>query len=236
MRRFAAVPVLALAFAVACDKRPTSPDRAQPEVAGRASFQVVPQQSDQPCMGSLPPGTYDNVIVPPGQFCFISNSTIRGNLKALPGSLGLNTFNNTIAGSVQADKVLQFVNLVFDRVGGNVDINDGTGFFYAAQVLTLSSGNITVIKNTNQVVVNGNRVAGNIKVEDNRNLFFMLVQGNNVRENIQVFKNTGTGFKTVSFNTAGESVQCKENQQPFFGNPNFAPVLEGQCGVPPTPF
>jgi hypothetical protein len=238
MRRFAAVPVLALAVAVACDKRPTSPDRAQPEVAG-PSFQVVPQQvpSDQPCMGTLPPGTYQNVFVPPGQFCFLFNSTLTGNLKAEAGSLGLSTFNNTIAGSIQADKVVQFVSLFLDRVGGNVDIADGTGFFYGVFNLTLSTGNIQVIKNRNQVSIQANQVlGGNIKVEDNIITSFMSVFGNNVRQNIQVFKNTGSGFKSVQFNTAGETITCAENTPPFIGNPNFAPKLERQCGVPPTPF
>jgi hypothetical protein len=237
MRRFTTVPVLALAFAVACDKRPTSPDRAQPEVGG-PSLQVTPQQvpSDQQCVG-LPPGTYHNVFVPPGAFCLLFNSTLTGNLKAEAGSRGLNTFNNIINGSIQADKVELFVFLFQDRVGGNVDIADGPGFFYGGSSLTVPQGNIHIIKNSNLVFANANIVGGNIKIEDNINVDVgMFVFANNVRQNLQVFKNTGTGPKFVQSNTAGESVQCKENQPPFVGSPNFAPKLEDQCGEPPTPF
>jgi hypothetical protein len=241
MRRFATVPVLALAFAVACDKRPTSPDRAQPAVGGRPSYQVVPQQgpSDQSCVGTLPPGTYQNVFVPPGASCFLSNSTLTGNLVALPGSKELTTQNNRIAGSIQADSVVNAVSLFQDEVGGNVEISDGPGSFYGALNLTLSQGNIHLIKNSGSLFVRGNRLlGGNLKVEDNAVFFIMFVFENDVRQNIQVFKNVnfGPGFKNVTFNTAGESVQCKENAPPFIGTPNVAPKLEGQCAVPPTPF
>src|SRR5687768_7364987 len=99
MRRFIALPVIAFSSAVACDNSlTTAPDTDQ---RLRPSFQAG--SSDHECIGFLPSGTYQNVIVPPGQSCTMFFTTVRGNLKVLEGS-SLNATGNTVQGSVQADK------------------------------------------------------------------------------------------------------------------------------------
>jgi hypothetical protein len=35
------------------------------------------------CNGVLPPGTYDNIIVPPNASCAIAGSIVKGNITAL---------------------------------------------------------------------------------------------------------------------------------------------------------
>jgi hypothetical protein len=143
--------------------------------------------------------------------------------------------------------------LVANNVLSNGNITISENVIPAGAVARIDNntvpGNIHVIKNSGgELQVNGNIIpnlvqptipgAGNVKVEDNvipapHRLF---VQFNRTYQNVQVFKNTGTGTKFVNGNNASESVQCWENTQPFFGNPNTAPKLEGQCGVPPTTF
>jgi hypothetical protein len=232
MRRITAVPA-ALLLAVACSDTTTGP--IQPKDID-PSFQS--SDSEVHCQGFLT-GTFQNVIVRSGAFCSLFNSVLTGNLKALPGSQ-LSTLNNTIAGSIQADGAT-FVDIVGDRVGGNIEIVGGpagsqAGFLdYRVLGATVMEGNIHVLKNQRTVFVQQNTlVKGNIQVEDNFNLVDFIVLANSVPRNIQVYKNMGSGPKTVAFNIAGQSVQCFENQQPFNGQPNTAPNLEGQCGLPPT--
>jgi hypothetical protein len=203
------------------------------------SFQS--SDSDVECHGGLT-GTFQNVIVTSGSFCFLFNSTLTGNLKILPGGQ-VTTTNNTIAGDIQADKAL-FVDLIRDRVGGNIEIFEGPGrdpfmfgfLDYRVREATVLEGNIHVMKNQGNVFVEQNTlVKGNIQVEDNFNLFQLIVEHNQVPRNIQAYKNMGSGPKVVRFNIAGQSVQCFENQPVFAGFPNTAPNLEGQCGVTPSP-
>jgi hypothetical protein len=241
MRRFAALPALGLAFAVACEAVSTAPKRLGPDAAG-PSFNGAP--SDQPCVGTLPPGTYQNVFVPRGASCVLSNSTLTGNLEALEGSLSLITSDNRIAGNIQADKVVEGVRLLRDEVGGDVNIVEGRGSFYLVLGLTLSKGNINVIKSNNNIQIHLNRVLnGNIKAEDNTANLFFSVQANMVFDpvrrtggNVQVFKNTGTGPKLILNNTARENVQCKENVPLLIGTPNFTiqGKVEDQCAPAPV--
>jgi hypothetical protein len=74
---------------------------------------------------------------------------------------------------------------------------------------------------------------GNVKIEQNLIIGFMLVVGNEIAGNLQAFGNRGPGDKTVQGNVVGESVQCFENDEPFVGAPNTASKSEGQCAPPP---
>jgi hypothetical protein len=236
MRRFPAAPVLAVLFALACGETTTGP--VEPKDI-KPLLQST--ESEVHCIGFLIGGTFQNVTVPTGTFCSLQDAVLTGNLKALPGSQ-LSTLNNTIAGDIQADKAL-FVDLVGDRVGGNIEIVDGNpegssqaGFLdYRVRGATVFQGNIHIIKNRGNVFVEQNVLdKGNIKVEDNFNLIQLLVQDNQVPGNIQVFKNSGSGPKVVRDNVAGQAIQCWENVPILFAEGNVAPKLEGQCAVPPA--
>src|SRR5687768_14546711 len=66
---------------------------------------------DTVCVGVLLPGTYENVVVPPGLACFIAGSTINGNIKNY-GDLRVEA-PTTIRGSIEADPGHQRVFLNF---------------------------------------------------------------------------------------------------------------------------
>jgi len=208
---------------------------------------------DARCVGFLPPGTYDNVVVPRDTDCNLSGSTVRGNVMVLRGA-SLFSSGNQIGGNLQGDRP-RFVGSLGDTIGGNFSVTGATGmpgFSFPPFSLNvfvcgarLPDGNISVKKSVNGTVAvgsqlgacPGNTVAkGNIQVQDN---FIpappeaLAVSGNTVGGNIQVFKNRGPGQKMVAANTVRQNLQCKENDEPFVGAPNVARNAEGQCSATP---
>jgi hypothetical protein len=196
------------------------------------------------CTGVVTLGVFDNVVVPEGAFCDISNSQIRGNIKALRDSTLFVAGNNQIGGNVEGDKARDVE--IFNR-GGLPNVIQGNGVIVEDSIETficgavLPRGDIIVVKNRGALLGiggpfctvffgGGNTVErGNIKVEDNVITSSFEVSDNRVGQNLQVFKNTGPASKRVANNTVGESVQCFDNTPPFVGGPNFGPKREGQC-------
>jgi hypothetical protein len=203
----------------------------------------VMSASDTPCVGLLT-GTFDNVVVPPGATCFLTNSTVAGNVKALENSRLFIT-SSTVFGNVNGDKA-DTVRVSDSTVRQDISIKEGgPGPGFSGTIIcrtTVQEGNIQVERMVGEVVIGHPTICGaplnsvlkgNIKVQDNvitaGGGFFGLRVGNNVAQNLQVVRNTDAGLKTVSGNTAGESIQCFENTPPFVGGPNTAPNKEGQC-------
>jgi hypothetical protein len=212
MNRFAAVAVLALVLAVACDDA-TAPDRDQRQVGGPL-FQEVP--SDAQCMGTLPPGpTYQNVIVPEGQTCTITGLTITGNITALARSRLMAT-NNTVGGNIQAVKA-ERVRVDGGTVGGGISIVEGPGtpplgfsfpFDYDIRRVRLAR-DIYLSKNRGFIFVTENTLpTGNITaVENVIDLNAQLnINTNAVEEGgIHVLKNKGG------------NIRIETNRLPVFG-------------------
>lgn len=198
---------------------------------------------DTLCVGALT-GVHDDVVVPEGATCDISAAQIKGNVKALPGSILRITGGTTVGGSIEGDKPnnVQLFG-VGNVVHGNIQVKEGGNGVQGVSVcgFTLPDGGILIEKINGGIFVGGpgcaafgggNNVGkGNIKVEDNfiTPAFGLQVGQNQVAQNIQVFKNKGPGAKSVQGNTAAESIQCFDNDAPFVGGPNTAPKTEGQC-------
>lgn len=200
--------------------------------------------NDFQCVGFVTAGVFDNVVVPPGAFCDITNSQIAGNIKALADSTLFVAGNNRIGGNVEGDKARDVE--IFNR-GGPPNVIQGNGVIVEDTIETficgavIPNGNIVIVKNRGGFLGiggpfcagffgGGNTVErGNIKVEDSLIAASLEVSDNTVGQNLQVFKNLGSGSKRVANNTVGESVQCFDNALPFVGGPNFAPKREGQC-------
>jgi len=184
---------------------------------------------------TLPPGTYDNVVVPPGARCFLANAQVKGSVKALENSR-LFGYSNTVLGNVIGDKA-EVVVFNSSTVRENIDIKEGEVNDRGRDVdifrTTVQEGNIKIEKMTGDIAVEASRVLkGDIQVFDNIIIGRFLGLENllsNVGQNFQVFKNTGPGDKMVVGNTVGENLQCFENTPPFLGGPNEAQKAEGQC-------
>jgi hypothetical protein len=191
------------------------------------------------CTGVLPPGTYDNIVVPKGETCFLSNSIVRGNVRALENSR-LEARDNTILGNVMGNKAdvvdLQSANPgVPDIVEGNIHIKQGNDLALVCGQ-TLPSGNIHIEKFGPEaegvgvgddefcpgVVGGGGNILekGNVQVKDNTVAGNLGVDQNQVDGNVLVYKNSGPGNKTVAFNTVTKNLQCKDNDPPFLVGPN----------------
>jgi hypothetical protein len=184
------------------------------------------------CVGTLPSGTYDQVLVPPGATCTLSGSTVRGNVKALDHSF-LSASNNHILGNVDGEHTRTI--WVFDNlVEGNIRIRGGgTAESGPADVAIarnlLPQGNIHIAGSVGEIVAQGNIVQkGNLQVREILTTTHSHIVGNQVSGQVQVFRDQGPGSKQVQGNTAGR-VQCFQNAEPFVGGPNSALITQGQC-------
>jgi hypothetical protein len=193
---------------------------------------------DTECTGAPVPmtGTFDNIVVPPGESCFLLDSTVMGNVLALAGSQ-LEMHNNDVLGNVQADGAQRVEIENGNTVRGNIEFkelmasNDQIGIFD-----TTVQGNIQIEGGSILVLfVRANVVSkGNIKVEENTFNEFAVIDVNSVGQNLQVFKNRATDFMEVfgNMNDGGGNLQCTENTAPLFFsfNPGWpADKKEGQC-------
>lgn len=187
---------------------------------------------DERCVGTRS-GTFENVYVPVGQTCTLQNSTVRGNVKALPSSRLFMT-NNRVQGNIDGDEAV-LVHVRGGTVGGSIQIKEANNSSVLGASISggtvLTQGNIQIEKmNTGGILVADVVLRkGNIKVEENRTRSRFEVVRNRVAQNVQVFKNLGTNAKFVRNNTIGQIVQCKENQAPFTGGPNRAGDAQDQC-------
>lgn len=191
---------------------------------------------DTPCVGALT-GTFDNVVVPGGATCILSNSLVHGSVKALEGSR-LFMRDDTVRGNVEGDKALS-VQILRSLLLGNVHISEaGDPTFVSAAVLrsVLTGGDIQIERGRFPLgdwrVEDNVLRKGNIEVEENDSTFNSRVRDSDVAGNVQVFKNLGTGAKVVRGNTVGGNLQCKENTPPFIGRPNVVTGnAEDQCAM-----
>jgi hypothetical protein len=209
------------------------------------------------CEGTLPTGVYDNVVVPEGTFCNLSDSIVRGNVTALERSrlvMVRDEANGNVKGLQQAEVVIvdtevrgnikgdkaDVVAVITSIVSGNIHIVGANvpGPFGPVSAYVhgtrLPQGNIHIEKNTTLGVIIGNTVLekGNVKIAENvvhSPIFGLVIRANQVAGNMQVFKNSGPAEKFVQFNDIRAALRCFENTAPFIGGPNLAQKAEGQC-------
>jgi hypothetical protein len=221
------LPILAAALAAGACRDATQSLPFEPTKPLLNSASTAP---DVECVGFFPPGTYGNVTVPPGAFCFLMNSVVHGNVKALQDSRLLMN-QDEVHGNVEGDKADQ-VQVFASTVGGSIVAkeavaSDAVVFIERTQVRE----NIIVEKLAGPflIVDASTTEVGNIQITENvvERLFFVRI--NNVAQNLQVFKNTGPAMKQVLGNIVSQSIQCFENDPPLLGGPNTAPKKEGQC-------
>jgi hypothetical protein len=189
------------------------------------------------CNGTLPPGTYDNIIVPPGATCTINGSVIRGSVLALRDSR-LFMSSDQVVDFIKGDGA-DIVHIVATTVGEQIFLHNGT-LSGGGGFLNVLISNGTVVRNGNIhvqnmqadiiAIMNVTVERGSIELIDNVTETFLQTEFNVVGANVDVFRNSGAGGKFITNNTAGVAVRCFENTGAFFvGGPNFAPSRQGQC-------
>jgi hypothetical protein len=211
----------------------------------------VAPANDTTCVGTLPAGTYDNVVVPNGASCSLDDSHIvTGNIKVFGG---LQLRGTDVRGNVEGDEADWFGMTDTSgtgagtptRVGGNVSMKKTVGNppFRAANFVcdnTKIVGNLQIEESPAAAdwgigvdpylpfCFAGAHIGGNYQASKNAGDLFH--RQNVIAEDFQLFDNVG-GVKDLFFNTIGENLQCDKNTPPPVGSGNTARQKEGQCAA-----
>lgn len=155
------------------------------------------------CVGTLPPGTYNNVTVPKNATCDLDGTNvILGNVVAQAGSI-LRIHGTHIGGNLQDQ---HGANLVVNgaTIGGSVQVAHVTGGAGIAD--TIVGGDGQVFNNTAGIfTISSNHFGGNLQVNNN------------------------TGDVTVEGNVIENNLDCQNNQPPPASGVNIAKHYGGQC-------
>jgi hypothetical protein len=148
---------------------------------GALAMLVAPAQAgDTTCAGPLT-GTFDNIIVPSGGNCNLTNSTVTGNVKVLSGG-GLQIGRSTVWGNVEAEEGhLYFGISNQSEIRGNV-IAKGT------------TGSVAAFGNHNYLCATD--VRGDVQIERSSasspwsiGALIQCARGNQIDGNLNAFKN-----------------------------------------------
>ncbi len=174
-------------------------------ITGALVVSIGVQADDTPCTGQLS-GNYDNVVVPAGATCQLTDARLEGNVKVEPNGALILSGRTFIQGNVQSEDGGRYVRILGPsvRIGGNIQIKKN----YEASAIQP-----------------GATIEGNVQYEDNSGSLFAA--GAFIGGDLQAFKNTG-GL-TLTRNTIRQNLQCKENAPAPTGSANSAGSKEDQC-------
>jgi hypothetical protein len=191
------------------------------------------------CEGTLA-GTFENVIVPPGGFCFLVNAIVHHNVVALEDAV-LAVFDSQIGDNVFGVGA-DVVNTGRISVGGNIHVRNGGPHPIFVEVSICGAdvtGNVVVEEMIGTVRVDPDQCGspntvreGNVRITDNEipsGEILSLTSNSIVLGHARVVDNEGPGTKSVQFNTIGGTLTCEDNEAPFVGGPNVASRTRGQC-------
>jgi hypothetical protein len=209
---------------------------------------------DTKCVGALPPGVYDNIVVPSGATCNLAGAQVKGNVLAKPESLlfidpGTNirgsveakqgaqtgSFQATIGGSYKCDHC-SFEDVEETLVGGNVEITgaDDGDFITDSQI----GGNLQIQESSagaSAFDVNGTTIGGDLKFE--KNVGPMDISNNTIDGDLQIFENTVVENGLFNDNQAGGNLQVFKNSGPGLKSVSGNTVREDvQCKENQPPF
>jgi hypothetical protein len=137
---------------------------------------------DTQCVGLLPPGVHDNVVVPTGQTCIANGATIRGNVKVLERADFIAQAGTTIGGSAQGERdanvfiadseiggnvktaggLFSNVSLASSTVGDNVEAGELASVFIGVSTV---GGNV-ITQAAARVLVQASRIGGNLDIKE----------------------------------------------------------------------
>lgn len=182
------------------------------------------------CSGTLPPGTYDNVVVPAGEGCTIDQSTITGTVTAsYPGDSIIIT-DSIIGGRVMIDHMSpngrSAIVLFGNELSRNLTVTDNVpgwglviGDCPSTPTCNIIGGNLTISDNAPLEGVgrlNTNVVGGKLVVEGNS--FYgdaLTVDANRVRR-LRFRGNSGNlYFGIYAPNSAEQDMVCRDNGPSF---------------------
>jgi hypothetical protein len=162
------------------------------------------------CIGTPIAGTtmLDNVKVPRGATCTLTNVKVKGNVKVGSDATLVST-NVNVKGSIQAKEYRSVTINGASKVGGSIQLIEG------GEGMTQSVARI-----------NGTRVKGEIQLDEN--FGSVVITNNRVNGDVQLFENAGAA--SIATNVIGGNLQCKENLPGPIGAGNMVKGnAEDQC-------
>jgi hypothetical protein len=203
--------------------------------AASASAQV-----DITCTGAVTGGVTQNVIVPAGSSCTLTDVRVLGNVE-------VKDFATLLArrGSINGDVIVEMqgaARLVRGNINGGIvglgaRLLSVNGTTIAKDVIAEDTANVVVgsgasigkleALRSGRVSIIGARVAGDVKFEENTGT--ITAEGNSVAGNFEAYLNSGGA--TFNMNTVRGNMQCKENLPAPTGAGNTAAIKEDQCAA-----
>ncbi|HLJ66733.1 MAG TPA: hypothetical protein VKX16_05180 [Chloroflexota bacterium] len=202
-------------------------------IAGAASSALAASpDSTTKCNGSLPPGTYGNVLVPKGATCTLTSGVvISGNLKALSGntlsitsvSIGRNLVDTSGAALTQTGATIGGTESV---IGLTSSPQGGTNTICASQIgknlLVESLGSAAAVNvgdTTGPAACTTSNTVAKNGVINNNSAEVVDVSGNTFNDNLTVDNNSSLGLVVMN-NTVGNQCEQHGNQPSaqFSGN------------------
>lgn len=175
---------------------------------------------------SLGAAAAGEIEVPPGQVCVLQGTRVNGNLRLNPGSV-LDARDVQLLGNLQADAAASVLLAGSSAIGGSVQIRQGG---VASIVGTRITGDLQFDSQAGAVLAQGNQLGGSLQALGNRG--GVLLNQNRVTGNLQCKDNQpeprGSG------NTAASAEdQCRNLAPPVPGGAS-APVNPPAPPLPPA--
>jgi cytoskeletal protein CcmA (bactofilin family) len=154
------------------------------------------------CRGTIGARTVDNLRVPQGASCTLNGTYVKGTVK-VERDATLRALDVHVVGNVQAENARRVVVRDTSRVGGSVQIVQGS----AARIVQ-------------------NRITGDILFDEQDGA--LTARANRIGGDLRAFQNTGG--VTISNNRIDGNLQCKENHPAPTGGGNIVQGnKEDQC-------
>jgi len=161
------------------------------------------------CIGVLPPGIHEKVVVPKGETCTISGaSLVLKNVKVQKGATLL-VFAGVINGNIDLKKesnLYMFEGIVGKSVKGkqtdNVIIAEGS------QVKKVS-----ITKGTGETAIVDSVIEKNVKISKQKD-GFVFIKDNEIGGNLKVEKGDTEISSFIKSNIIGGNLDCKKNSPP----------------------
>ena len=187
-------------------------------------FASEPFAESTRCYGELFAATITHDLVTDSR-CFVTNSTVDGNLKVDPGG-SFGAFDAQITGNVSARNAAAVDIGFFVTIGGNVRITGSTESTSLARVNV--GGGVTLDRNIGNLLIMESSVGKNLVVSSNSvgpdtNIRFTSVNGN-----ADIRGNTGASIDLL-FDTISGTLNCRKNNPPATVDGTTAGSAKGEC-------
>jgi hypothetical protein len=156
-------------------------------------------------------GTYDNLVVPPGTWCFALGVTVHGNVHVSgPGSklnIGNDVFGSgdpsTIGGNAETRRGAH-MNIFLSIIRGNYSCD---GCLYFGSIGNEIGGNVQAVRSQTGIDVWESAIGGNVQLSKN------------------------AGPINVIDNSIGGNLECTRNRPAATSSGNTAAAYEGECSI-----